>query len=222
MRVLIVEDDALVGDSVRRALANNGFAVDHVTNAEAARSALQAESFDLAVLDIGLPREDGMQLLRSLRNLGEAIPMLILTARDGLTDRVNALDVGADDYLTKPFQVPELVARCRALIRRANSVTSSQMTFGGLQLDLPHKEAKVGGEALDLTQREWAILECLIHNAGRIVSKDKLMSSVTDWTDDLTPNAIEVYVSRLRAKLGQAAHIRAVRGMGYRIDEHEK
>jgi DNA-binding response OmpR family regulator len=146
----------------------------------------------------------------------------MLTARDGLTDRVTALDLGADDYLTKPFAVSELVARCRALIRRANAVASTKLTFGELHLDIAHKEASAGDRVLDLTQREWSILECLIFNAGRIVSKEKLMSSVVNWDDDLTPNAIEVYVSRLRAKLGEAAHIRAVRGMGYRIDEKSK
>jgi DNA-binding response OmpR family regulator len=146
----------------------------------------------------------------------------MLTARDGLADRVTALDLGADDYLTKPFQVPELLARCRALIRRANSVASARMSFGDLELDTTHKSVTAGGKALELSQREWAILECLILNAGRIVSKNKLMSSIADWSEDLTLNAVEVYVSRVRAKLGGAAIISTVRGMGYRIDEPRK
>ena len=222
MRVLVVEDDPLVGDGVRRALGGGGFAVDLVASAEAAKSALDTESFDLVIADIGLPRQDGLQLVRSLRSRGQIVPVLMLTARDGLADRVAALDLGADDYLTKPFQVPELLARCRALIRRANSVASARMSFGDLELDTARKSVTAGGKAVELSQREWAILECLILNAGHIVSKSKLMSAIADWSEDLTLNAVEVYVSRVRAKLGGAAIISTVRGMGYRIDEPRK
>ena len=219
MRALVVEDDPLVGDAVLRALKAGGYAADHVASAEAAKSALHAEDFDLLIVDIGLPKEDGMQFVRGLRARGKIVPVLMLTARDGLSDRVTALDLGADDYLTKPFQVPELLARCRALIRRANSIASPQITFGGLQFDLVRKEASANGQKLELTHREWSILECLVLNAGHIVSKEKLLSSIANWNEDISPNAVEVYVSRLRTKLGQAALIRAVRGMGYRIDE---
>jgi two-component system, OmpR family, response regulator len=218
MRVLIVEDEALIADGVRRGLVNAAFAADVVASADAARAALQAENFDLAVVDVGLPREDGLQLLRSLRLRRQALPVLMLTARDGVSDRVKALDLGADDYLTKPFHVTELVARCRALIRRANSRSSSTLEFGALKLELARKHACAFERPLDLTLREWSTLECLVLNAGRIVAKDRLMSAVSDWSDELSPNAIEVYVSRLRAKLGDAARIRAVRGLGYRID----
>jgi DNA-binding response OmpR family regulator len=219
MRVLIAEDDPLVGDAVKRALMSASFAADLVTNAEAAKAAVFADSFDLMIVDIGLPKENGLELVRSLRVRGKLVPVLMLTARDGLEDRVAALDLGADDYLTKPFQVAELVARCRALIRRANAVASTQLSIGQLKLDVARKEAMVGDTVLELTNREWSILECLAMNLGHIVSKDKLMSSIASFTEDLTPNAVEVYVSRLRAKLGEAAAIRAVRGMGYRIDE---
>ncbi|MCW5570080.1 MAG: response regulator transcription factor [Steroidobacteraceae bacterium] len=222
MRVLIVEDDPLVGDAVRRALEANGYAVDLTTSAEAASSALHAESFDLAVVDIGLPRASGLQFVREQRRRGAMVPVLMLTARDGLDDRVCALDLGADDYLTKPFQVPELVARCRALIRRANALSTTQLTFGVLRLDLAHREVTLHGNVIDLTHREWSILECLVLNASRIVSKERLKSAVVNWSEDLTPNAIEVYISRLRAKLGGAVDIRAIRGMGYRIDAHEE
>lgn len=222
MRVLIVEDDPLVGDAVRRALEAHGYAVDLTTSAEAASSALHAESFDLAVVDIGLPRASGLQLVREQRRRGAMVPVLMLTARDGLDDRVCALDLGADDYLTKPFQVPELVARCRALIRRANALSTTQLTFGVLRLDLAHREVTLHGNVIDLTHREWSILECLVLNASRIVSKERLKSAVVNWSEDLTPNAIEVYISRLRAKLGGAVDIRAIRGMGYRIDAHEE
>jgi len=219
MRVLVVEDDRVVGDAVQRALSLEGFAVDHVESAERAKAALHAESFDLAVVDIGLPHEDGLQLVRDLRRRGRTLPVLMLTARDGLSDRVTALDLGADDYLTKPFQVAELLARCRALVRRAHGVASTEISLGALRLDLVHKSASSDGAPLDLTHREWSILECLALNAGRIVSKERLMSAVTSWSDDITPNAVEVYVSRLRGKLGDAAVIRVIRGLGYRLDE---
>jgi DNA-binding response OmpR family regulator len=219
MRVLVVEDDHVVGDAVQRALSLEGYAADHVETAERAKSALHTETFDLAIVDIGLPREDGLQLVRDLRRRGRNLPVLMLTARDGLSDRVNALDLGADDYLTKPFQVAELLARCRALVRRANGVASTEIVFGPLKLDLAHKQVTVKGEPLDLTRREWSVLECLVLNAGRVVSKEKLMSAVASWNDELTPNAVEVYVSRLRTKLADAAVIRVIRGLGYRLDE---
>lgn len=220
MRVLVVEDDHVVGDAVQRALSLDGHAADHVDTAERAKAALHTETFDLAIVDIGLPREDGLQLVRDLRRRGRTVPVLMLTARDGLQDRVNALDLGADDYLTKPFQVAELLARCRALVRRANGVTSTEVVFGSLKLDLAHKQATIDDEPLDLTRREWSVLECLVLNAGRVVSKEKLMSAVASWNDELTPNAVEVYVSRLRTKLGDAIVIRVIRGLGYRLDDH--
>lgn len=219
MRVLVVEDDRVVGDAVQRALSLQGFAADHVDSAERARSALHAEVFDLAIVDIGLPRDDGLQLVRELRRAGRNLPILMLTARDGLSDRVTALDLGADDYLTKPFQVAELMARCRALVRRANGVVSTRVTLGVLELDLAGRQASCAGAPMDLTKREWSVLECLVLNAGRIVSKERLMSAVTSWNEDITPNAVEVYVSRVRSKLGDAAVIRVIRGLGYRLDE---
>jgi len=160
-----------------------------------------------------------MQLLRELRRRGRNLPVLMLTARDGLSDRVQALDLGADDYLVKPFEVPELVARCRALIRRAHAVASTRLKIGALTLDLVHKQASRDSLPLDLTRREWSILECLALNSGRIVLKTRLMSAIASWDEELTPNAIEVYVSRLRSKLGDSAAIHVVRGFGYRLDE---
>jgi DNA-binding response OmpR family regulator len=219
MRVLVIEDDRVVADAVQRALTLQGFAVDHVESAERAKAALQTESFDLAIVDIGLPRDDGLTLVRELRRRGVNVPVLMLTARDGLSDRVTALDLGADDYLTKPFQVAELLARCRALVRRANGAASAQLSFGPLQLDLAHREATCAGTALDLTRREWLVLECLVLNAGRIVSKEKLMSAITSWSEDITQNAVEVYISRLRGKIGDSPVIRVIRGLGYRLDD---
>jgi DNA-binding response OmpR family regulator len=157
--------------------------------------------------------------VRRLRAAGQIVPILILTARDGLADRVDALDLGADDYLIKPFVLPELAARCRALIRRLRSAVSAQLAIGGLALDLAGRVARVEGEALDLTRREWSILECLALQAGHVVAKERLLQAIASWDEEISHNAIEVYVSRLRAKLGSAAAIRTVRGLGYRLDD---
>jgi DNA-binding response OmpR family regulator len=219
MRILIVEDDELVADALKRGLAAAGFAVDRVASAEQAEAALATEEFDLAVVDIGLPKSDGLALVRRLRRAGSDLPVLILTARDGLADRVDALDLGADDYLTKPFELPEVAARCRALIRRTRSATSAELHIGTLTLDLKSRTATLGGQPLEITRREWSILECLALDAGRVVRKEKLLRAIAGWDEELTPNAVEVYVSRLRAKLGEAAAIRTVRGLGYRLDE---
>ncbi len=219
MRILIVEDDELVADALRRGLAEAGFAVDRVASAEQAEAAFATEEFDLAVVDIGLPKVDGLTLVRRMRRAGNDLPVLILTARDALADRVDALDLGADDYLTKPFELPEVAARCRALIRRTRSATSAELRIGALTLDLKSRTATLGGQPLDVTRREWSILECLALDAGRVVRKEKLLRAIAGWDEELTPNAVEVYVSRLRAKLGEAAAIRTVRGLGYRLDE---
>jgi len=219
VRILLVEDDPLVADAVRRALCDTGFTVDHVVSAEDAQAALRLDDFDLAVVDIGLPHADGLQLVQGCRRSGQNLPILMLTARDGLRDRVAALDLGADDYLVKPFQVPELLSRCRALIRRSNAVASSHLTIGELDMDLSCRMATIAGMPLNLTHREWSILESLALKAGRIVPKEKLLSTIASFDDAITPNAVEVYVSRLRSKLGAAASIRSVRGLGYRLDE---
>ena len=219
MRILVVEDDALVADAIRRGLGEAGYAVDHVDSAERAGTALGTESFDLAVVDIGLPGADGLTLLQRMRRGGTAVPVLILTARDALADRVSALDLGADDYLVKPFALPELVARSRALIRRSRSAASAELVIGALRLDLAARRAEVDGTAVSLTRREWAVLECLALNIGRVVAKDRLLQAIANWDEDIGANAIEVYVSRLRTKLGGAAPIRTVRGLGYRLDD---
>ncbi|HEU4663019.1 MAG TPA: response regulator [Dokdonella sp.] len=219
MRILVVEDDALVADAIRRGLGEAGYAVDHVDSAERAGTALGTESFDLAVVDIGLPGADGLSLLQRMRRGGTSVPVLILTARDALADRVNALDLGADDYLVKPFALPELVARSRALIRRSRSAASAELVIGTMRLDLAARRAEVEGAAVSLTRREWAVLECLALSIGRVVAKDRLLQAIANWDEDIGANAIEVYVSRLRTKLGGAAPIRTVRGLGYRLDD---
>lgn len=219
MRILIVEDDELVAEAVARGLTLSGFAVDRTGSAESAESALRSETFDLAVVDIGLPGADGLTLVRRLRNEGSGLPILVLTARDTLADKVRALDLGADDFLMKPFEQAELAARCRALIRRAGIHTHGRLTFGRMRVDIGGRTLSIDDAAVELTAREWLVLECLAVNAGRVVSKERLQQAIASWDEALTPNAVEVYVSRLRAKLGDAAAIRTIRGLGYRLDE---
>jgi DNA-binding response OmpR family regulator len=219
MRILLVEDDALVADAVVRGLSLAGFTVDHAASAELARAALQAEPFDLAVVDIGLPGADGLSLLAALRSEGRAMPVLMLTARDTLADKIRAFNLGADDFLMKPFEQAELAARCRALIRRASLTPSGLVRIGRLTIDLNGHQLQVDDRPVELTRREWLVLESLAHNLGRIVTKERLMQALAGWEQDLTPNAVETHISRLRGKLGSAVQIRAVRGLGYRLDE---
>jgi two-component system, OmpR family, response regulator len=219
MRILLIEDDELVADAVVRGLSIAGFTVDHAASAENGRAALRTEHFDLAVVDIGLPNADGLSLLGALRNEGTAMPVLMLTARDTLADKIRAFELGADDFLMKPFEQAELAARCRALIRRAGLTPSGLVRLGGLTIDLNGHQLQVNGAVVELTRREWLVLESLAHNLGRIVTKDRLMQALAGWEQDLTPNAVETHVSRLRSKLGSAAAIRAIRGLGYRLDE---
>ncbi|MBS0589682.1 MAG: response regulator [Proteobacteria bacterium] len=219
MRILVIEDDALVADGMVRGLTQSGFAVDRVSSAEMADAAMAREVFDLLLVDLGLPGMDGFEFVRRVRRSGKSLPVLIVTARDGLADRVNALDIGGDDYLVKPFAVPELAARCRALVRRSKAAGNPHVVVGGLRLDLPRREARVDDEPLDLTPREWAVLECLALHVGQVVHKERLQQAVSSWSDDITTNAVEVYVSRLRGKLGDAVAVRTVRGLGYRLDE---
>jgi DNA-binding response OmpR family regulator len=218
MRILVVEDNELVADAILRGLAMAGFAVDRAANADSALAALAAEHFDLALLDIGLPGPDGLSLLRKLRASGANLPVMILTARDTSAAKVEALDLGADDFLTKPFEQAELAARCRALIRRSNLNTSGQLNLGRMRIDMTGRQLHIDGALVDLTAREWVVLECLALNANRVVSKERLQQTTVGWDQAVTPNAVEVYVSRLRTKLAEAATIRAVRGLGYRLE----
>ncbi len=218
MRILVVEDNELVADAIVRGLAMAGFAVDRAGNAENALAALAAEHFDLALLDIGLPGADGLSLLRKLRSDGKTLPVMVLTARDTLAAKVEALDLGADDFLMKPFEQAELAARCRALIRRSNLSTSGQLTLGRMRIDITGRQLQIDGTPVELTGREWLVLECLALNASRVVSKDHLQQAIVSWDQAVTPNAVEVYVSRLRTKLADAATIRTVRGLGYRLE----
>lgn len=222
MRILVIEDDSLVADVVTTGLRQAGFVVDAVGSAESAETALSTEHFDLIVLDLGLPGRDGLAFLASLRRGPPdraSVPVLVLTARDGLDDRINGLERGADDYLVKPFEVRELVARARVLIRRTGSRSASSLDYLGLELDRAARLVRGGGLAIELTPREWSILEYLMLHAETVVRKDKLLQAISGWDDNIAPNAVEVYVSRLRAKIeGTGVAIRTVRGVGYRLE----
>jgi two-component system, OmpR family, response regulator len=219
MRILVVEDSELVADAVRRGLDAAGFAVDHVVSAELAHAAFATVDYDAAIVDIGLPGEDGLSLLARLRQSGKSLPILILTARQAVDDRLKAFDLGADDFVIKPFVQAELIARCRALLRRATLHTSGKTALGPLQIDLHGRHLLVEGREVELTSREWAVFEPLLRHVGRTVSKDQLLQAISSFDNEVTANAVEVYVSRLRNKLGDAVTIRAIRGLGYRLDD---
>ena len=219
MRVLIVEDDRLLANGLTETLRRAGYVADAVGSAEAADAALKVTDVDLIVLDIGLPGLDGFSWLRKLRGRGGQQSVLVLTARDALADRVLGLNVGADDYLATPFATEELVARVSALARRGRAIKSRVIEHGALVLDLERKRAVVEGKPLDLSQREYAILEYLFSNLGAIVGKDKIAGAVASWDEHISPNAIEVHMSRLRAKLEPAGvAIRTIRGLGYLVE----
>jgi DNA-binding response OmpR family regulator len=218
VRILIVEDDDIVADAIARGLSAD-YSVLRVASAEAARAALEIEQFALAVVDVGLPGADGLTLVRRLRGAGVAMPTLMLTARCTLADKVKALDTGADDFLSKPFEPAELAARCRALVRRAGGALDGLLKLNRLTIDLNGRRLSIGDAEVELTAREWLVLECLVRKIGQIVSKERVQQALAGPEQDITPNAVEVHVSRLRAKLGEAAVIRSLRGLGYRLEE---
>jgi DNA-binding response OmpR family regulator len=219
MRLLIVEDDDIVADAIKRGLEAANYDVHRVSSAEAAQAALAGEDFALAVIDVGLPGSDGLTLVRRLRSMGKTMPTLILTARSTLNDKVKALDLGADDFMSKPFETAELAARCRALMRRSSGGINGIIKLNRLSVDLVGKSLRVDDAEVELTAREWLVLDCLVRRLGLIVSKDRLQQAVANPDQDATANAVEVHISRLRAKLGDAAIIRSLRGLGYRLEE---
>ncbi len=218
MRILLIEDDAMIGKAVRRGLADAGFAVDWVIDGRAAELALDNGVYDLAVLDLGLPKKDGMAILASLRSTGNAMPVLIASARDTVRDRIAGLEAGADDYVLKPFDLDELVARVRALLRRNAGSGSPLLKFGSLVLDPLRKVVTQGEATIDLSAKEFAVLEVLMQRPGAVLSRAQLEESVYGWGDEVGSNAIEVHLHHLRKKLG-AAVIKNVRGVGYRVTE---
>ena len=221
MRILLAEDDAMLADAVTRALVQAAHAVDLARDGAEADRALRANEYDLAILDVGLPVFDGFEVLRRLRDRRSPVqvPVLVLTVRDSIEDRVAGLDLGADDYLTKPFHLFELEARVRALIRRAHSRSSSNLMHGRLRLDVAGRRLYRDDQPIDLTSREFAVLELLLLRVGRVVTKQHIVDHLYGWDDNLSSNAIEVLMHRLRKKLEcSGMDIRTVRGMGYLID----
>ncbi|HEY2782501.1 MAG TPA: response regulator [Steroidobacteraceae bacterium] len=219
MRLLLVEDDDIVADAILRGLTAASYAVHRVSSAESAQAALLNEEFSLAIVDVGLPGADGLTFVRRLRNAGKMLPTLILTARCTLADKVKALDLGADDFLSKPFETAELAARCRALMRRSSGALDGTIKLNRMSVDLLGKQLRVDEREVELTAREWLVLECLVRRIGLIVSKERLLQAISGPEQDISANAIEAHISRLRSKIGDAAIIRSLRGLGYRLDE---
>lgn len=209
----------MVASGMKLGLTNAGYTVDWVGSAERAEQAVEQDSFDLAIVDIGLPGINGLELTQRLRARGLAMPVLILTARDALHDRVQGLDLGADDYMLKPYELPELLARLRALLRRSQAATTAVLSLGPLEMDTALRRVNLCGQPMELGPREWTVLEYLLLQAPKPAAKDKLLAALTGWDKEITPNAIEVYVSRLRSKLEPAGvALRSIRGFGYRLE----
>jgi two-component system, OmpR family, response regulator QseB len=216
MRVLVVEDDPMIGRAVCAGLQGDGHAVDWVRDGAAAELALRHGPYELAVLDLGLPGKDGLEVLKALRRARIELPVLIITARDALADRVAGLDHGADDYLVKPFDLDELLARARAVVRRRSGRASPEIAFGALTLDPVKRSVSWRGKQVELSAREFAVLEALMREPGAVVSRARLEDSVYGWGEEVGSNSVEVHLHHLRRKLDPAL-IRNVRGVGYRI-----
>ncbi len=220
MRILLVEDDILLADGLATALRQSGYVVEVASDGRIADRWLEAEAFDLTILDLGLPGLDGSEVLQRLRTRKQRTPVLVMSARDAIEERVRLLDLGADDYVVKPVALSELEARARALIRRGLAAPEPTLTLGRLVLDTVGKRAWLDGAALDLTAREWSALEYLALRVNRIVNKEQIMQSLYGWEEDITPNAVEKFISRLRSKLEPAGIIiRTVRGLGYYLEK---
>lgn len=220
MRLLLVEDNEDLADAIVRRMRRSGHAVDWQRDGLGAASVLRYQAFDLVVLDIGLPRMDGLTVLGELRERGDATPVLMLTARDGIEDRVHALDVRADDYLAKPFDFREFEARCRVLLRRSRGQATAAVQVGTLVFDAAAHTVHVDGVALELPNREFRLLEILLGRLEQVVSKDEIAKGLFGFDDEAGPNAIELYIGRLRRKLGEHGPLRitTVRGVGYKAE----
>lgn len=220
MRVLIAEDDKPIAAALRASLTESGHSVDDVADGLAAEQALLAECYDLLVLDLGLPRMEGIQVLRRIRQRGSDVGVLVVTARDGVADRVQTLDCGADDYLVKPFELSEFLARSRALLRRRTNSGLVEVSLGRLRMHLAARRAWLDTVPLELTAREFSLLEALFVRQKRVVSRRQLVEAVCDWDSDLSDNGLDISMHRLRRKLlGSGARIRTIRGLGYLLEE---
>lgn len=220
MHILVAEDDPVLADGLCESLRRSGYAVDHVADGQSADLALTTGEFDLVILDLGLPRLAGIEVLKRLRGRKSATPVLILTAHGAIGNRVEGLDQGADDYLTKPFNLLELHARIRALTRRSNAQASSMFECGNLTYDQVGRVARINGELIELSARETGVLEILLSRVGKLVSKEQLATRLCEWGEEVSPNAIEVYVHRLRKKLEPGGiKIATLRGLGYSLEQ---
>ncbi|TWC31395.1 two-component system response regulator QseB [Pseudomonas sp. SJZ079] len=218
MRILLVEDDKALGEGIRTALKPEGYTVDWVQDGSSALHALSEESFELAVLDLGLPRMDGLQVLKRLRAAANPVPVLVLTARDSTADRIAGLDAGADDYLVKPFAVAELKARLRALLRRSFNRPQPLLEYRGISLDLVSQAVSFRGQTVNLQRKEFLLLHELLAQPGRVLTRDKLQQALYGWDEEVESNALEVHVHHLRKKFFPEL-IRTVRGVGYLVDK---
>jgi two-component system response regulator QseB len=218
MRILVVEDDHLLGDGITRALTRAGDTADWLTNAEDAWHSLQLEHFDCLILDLGLPGMDGLSLLRQLRKAGSTLPVLILTARDAIEDRISGLDAGADDYLLKPFDLAELRARLRTISRRYKGYSDTHLQLGDIEIDTQSQGVSYQGQPVTLSRREYGLLLTLAENAGKVLSRSRLEESLYGWGNEVESNSLEVHIHHLRRKLDTSV-IRTVRGVGYMMDK---
>jgi two-component system response regulator QseB len=216
MRLLLVEDDLMIGASVRTGLRQDGFAVDWVVDGEAAEAALASGVYDLMLLDLGLPKKDGLAVLRTLRARGSDLPVLAVTARDAVPDRIAGLDAGADDYVVKPFDLDELAARIRAVLRRRAGRVEPLVRVGEIEFNPATREVRRGGQPVALAARELALLEAFLDRPGAVLSRAQLEEKVYGWAEEVGSNTVEVYIHALRKKLG-ADFIRNVRGVGYMV-----
>lgn len=218
MRLLLIEDDELLGDAVKTGLMQFGYIVDWLKDGEAARSALKTECFELILLDLGLPKLSGIALLQSIRQGGNKTPVIILTARESVESRVKGLDCGADDYIIKPFDLNELSARIRALVRRSQGRADTTFHYRNVTLDPAAHSVMVDDEVINVPRREFSLLQKLLENAGQVLSRDQLMQSIYSWDEDVDSNALEVHIHNLRKKLN-ANYIRTIRGVGYMVEK---
>jgi two-component system response regulator QseB len=219
MRLLLVEDDELLGDAVKTGLTQFGYIVDWLKDGESAGAALKIESFELVILDLGLPKLSGLGLLQSMRQDGNATPVIILTARESVESRVKGLDSGADDYIVKPFDLNELSARVRALVRRSQGRADTAMQYRNITLDPAAHSVMLDDVLLNVPRREFALLQKLLENQGHVLSREQLMQSIYGWDEDVDSNALEVHIHNLRKKLN-ANYIRTIRGIGYMIEKN--